>query len=93
MASGRAIFARTNWPPGTEGLHRSAAGSVNVFIMGDDARCRRIKRSGRETEWREAEKPVRYRAPPFVSNRTFTGLVQNAMIDPDSQANDRLESS
>lgn len=29
-------------------LDRSAAASVNVFITGDDARCRRIKRFGRE---------------------------------------------
>lgn len=28
-------FARTNWPPGTEGLHRPVAGSVNVFITDD----------------------------------------------------------
>lgn len=31
-------------------LDRSAAASANVFITGDDARCRRIKRFGREQE-------------------------------------------
>lgn len=45
-------------------LDRSAAASVNVFITGDDARCRRIKRFGRE---QRVEEPFSLSLPLCLS--------------------------
>lgn len=55
-------------------LDRSAAASVNVFITGDDARCRRIKRFGRE---QRVEEPfsLSLSSSLFIS---FSAAVRNS---------------